>query len=173
MDLGTNSEVALGNQERILVTSTSAGPAFEGGALECGMQAQPGAIDDVDLASPDATVRTIHHLPPLGLCGSGAISLLAGLLKKGIVDSHGHLVKSNGLIKGQPAYVLDLPNKKKIGLTHRDIGELQKAKAAVYAAAAVLAAEFGVSGRNQPSLCRGGFWHLFAARPGDHHRAAA
>ncbi|MDQ7097050.1 ASKHA domain-containing protein [Desulfosporosinus sp. PR] len=144
VDLGTNSEVALGNKERILVTSTSAGPAFEGGAMECGMQAQPGAIDEVDLASPDLTVRTIHNLPPLGLCGSGAISLLAELLKKGIVDGRGHLLRPNGLIKEQAAYVLDLPNEKKIGLTARDIGELQKAKAAVYAAAAVLAAEFGI-----------------------------
>lgn len=145
MDLGTNCEVALGNKDRILVTSTSAGPAFEGGALECGMQAQPGAIDEVDLSSSDTAVRTIHHLRPLGLCGSGAISLLAGLLKKGIVDSRGHLLVPNGLIKKQLAYVLDLPNEKKIGLTAKDIGELQKAKAAVYAAAAVLASDFGIS----------------------------
>jgi len=145
MDLGTNCEVALGNKDRILVTSTSAGPAFEGGALACGMQAQPGAIDDVNLSPPNTAVRTIHHLPPLGLCGSGAISLLAGLLKRGIVDSLGHLLAPNGLIKEQSAYVLDLPNQNKIGLTNKDIGELQKAKAAVYAAAAVLASDFGVS----------------------------
>lgn len=145
MDLGTNCEVALGNKDRILVTSTSAGPAFEGGALECGMQAQPGAIDEVDVSSPDTSVRTIHNLPPLGVCGSGAISLLAGLLKRGIVDSRGHLLEPNGFIKDQLAYVLDLPNEKKIGLTAKDIGELQKAKAAVYAAVAVLASDFGVS----------------------------
>ena len=145
LDLGTNCEVALGNKDRILVTSTSAGPAFEGGALECGMQAQPGAIDEVNLSSPNTAVRTIHHLPPLGLCGSGAISLLAELLKRGIVDSRGHLLAPNGLIKEQQAYVLDLPNENKIGLTTKDIGELQKAKAAVYAAVAVLASEFGVS----------------------------
>ena len=119
-------------------------PMDVGGALECGMQAQPGAIDEVNLSSPNTTVRTIHHLPALGLCGSGAISLLAGLLKRGIVDSRGHLLASNGLIKEQLAYVLDLPNENKIGLTTKDIGELQKAKAAVYAAAAVLASEFGV-----------------------------
>jgi len=58
---------------------------LQGGALECGMQAQPGAIDEVDLSSLNTVVRTIHHLPPLGLCGSGAVSLLAGLLKRGIV----------------------------------------------------------------------------------------
>lgn len=145
MDFGTNSEVALGNKDRILVTSTSAGPAFEGGALECGMRAQPGAIDDVRLSSQDTIVQTIHHLQPLGLCGSGAISLLAELLKNGIVDERGHLLAPNGLIKEYPAYILDLPQQKKIGLTAKDIGELQKAKAAVLAAAAVLASDFGIS----------------------------
>lgn len=143
LDLGTNNEVALGNREKILVSSTSAGPAFEGGALSCGMRARPGAIDHVSLSGEDAVIRTIHHLPPEGLCGSGAVSLLAELLKTGRVNKRGRLLQPNGRLDHRPAFLLKMQGKS-VGLTEKDIGELQKAKAAIFAGIIILAKEFGI-----------------------------
>lgn len=143
LDLGTNNEVALGNRNKILVTATSAGPAFEGGALTCGMRAQPGAIDWVSLLGEEPLIQTIHHLPPEGLCGSGAISLLAELLRTGRVNARGRLSNPNGQLNGSSAYLLKTHDNP-VGLTEKDIGELQKAKAAIFAGAIILAEEFGI-----------------------------
>lgn len=143
LDLGTNNEIALGNKDKIFVSSTSAGPAFEGGALTCGMRAQPGAIDLVSLSGEKPLIRTIHNLPPRGLCGSGAVSLLAELLRTGRVNQRGRLLQPNGWINNSPAFLLETQGNS-IGLNEKDIGELQKAKAAIFAGTIILAAKFGI-----------------------------
>lgn len=143
LDLGTNNEIALGNKDKIFVSSTSAGPAFEGGALSCGMRAQPGAIDLVSLSGEKPSIRTIHHLQPQGLCGSGAVSLLAELLRTGRVNKRGRLLQPNGSINNSPAFLLEIQGIS-VGLTEKDIGELQKAKAAIFAGTVILAAKFGI-----------------------------
>lgn len=144
LDLGTNNEVAVGNGHEILVASTCAGPAFEGGALSCGMRAQPGAIDAVKIEKGRATVDTIDHLYPLGICGSGSISLLAEMLKEGIVNERGRIKQANGLINGREAYLV-VEGESPLGFTNQDVEEIQKAKAAVFAAIIILSAELGIT----------------------------
>lgn len=90
LDIGTNGEVVLGNRDFLVACSASAGPAFEGGSVTCGMRAAAGAVDTVridrDLA---VTVTTIEQAPPVGICGTGLIDALAELFFSGLVDRSG------------------------------------------------------------------------------------
>ncbi len=88
IDLGTNGEMALILDDRILCTSAAAGPAFEGGCLSCGTGSVPGAICAVD---PPFQYRTIGSQPPVGFCGTGAIETVAALLRSGLMDRRGKL----------------------------------------------------------------------------------
>lgn len=90
IDIGTNSEIILASGSTIAATSCAAGPALEGMNIHCGMTACPGAIDSVSLNN-DAHFTTLEGAPPLGLCGSGIIDLLAELLRVGIVDANGRM----------------------------------------------------------------------------------
>jgi uncharacterized 2Fe-2S/4Fe-4S cluster protein (DUF4445 family) len=88
VDLGTNGEIALGNQEKIFACSTAAGPAFEGAHIRDGMRASVGAIEDV-IIDADVQIRTIGGDKPVGICGSGIIKAIAQLLKKKIITTSG------------------------------------------------------------------------------------
>ncbi len=90
-DVGTNGEVALGNKEWRLACSSSAGPAFEGGEIGCGMRAYPGAIESVriDRETGEVEWTVIGGGRPAGLCGSGILDLAAELFRAGIVDRAG------------------------------------------------------------------------------------
>jgi uncharacterized 2Fe-2S/4Fe-4S cluster protein (DUF4445 family) len=85
VDIGTNGEVLLGSPERLLACSAPAGPALEGAQIRHGMRGAQGAIDRVTV-SDDVRVHTIGETPPLGICGSGLLDLLAGLLDAGVID---------------------------------------------------------------------------------------
>lgn len=88
-DLGTNGELALLHNGKIYMSSTAAGPAFEGGGLSCGCPAVPGAISDVTLNKIMPKLQTIGNKLPTGICGSGAISILSQLISLGYMDSSG------------------------------------------------------------------------------------
>ena len=92
IDLGTNGEVVLGNRDFLVACSASAGPAFEGGSVSCGMRATFGAIDSVRISPHGCrvAVSTIDGGPPLGLCGTGLIDALAEMFLAGLVDRSGH-----------------------------------------------------------------------------------
>ncbi len=94
VDVGTNAEVILGNRDWLVACAGAAGPALEGGILSCGTRAQPGAIErvEIDPTTLDLSWQTIGEIPPVGLCGSGIIDLLAALFLAGLVDSTGKLV---------------------------------------------------------------------------------
>jgi uncharacterized 2Fe-2S/4Fe-4S cluster protein (DUF4445 family) len=85
VDIGTNGEVLLGSRDRLLACSAPAGPALEGAQIRHGMRGAQGAIDRVTVGE-DVQVHTIGEAPPLGICGSGLIDLVAGLLDAGVVD---------------------------------------------------------------------------------------
>src|SRR2546421_4454146 len=85
VDIGTNGEVLLGSRERLLACSAPAGPALEGAQIRHGMRGARGAIDKVTI-DHDIHVHTIGETPALGICGSGLIDLLAGLLAAGVID---------------------------------------------------------------------------------------
>lgn len=147
IDLGTNGEMAIGNRERILCTSTAAGPAFEGGKISCGTGSVEGAVCAVSLK--ENKITTIGDKKPVGICGTGIIELIAELLENGIMDKTGWLIPDfeNGyeLCKG-------------IKFTQRDIRELQTAKSAVRAGTEMLIKEYGCDERDIKNVfIAGGF----------------
>ncbi len=149
MDVGTNGEVVIGNRDFLLTCACSAGPAFEGGGIKCGMRAAHGAIEkvEVDPGTGLATCRTIGQVRPRGVCGSGMISLLAQLLEKGWIDAAGklkHSAPSEAIqINGrQAAYTLVFAKESATGrsivIDEHDIENIIRAKAALYAACALM-----------------------------------
>lgn len=100
IDLGTNGEIILAGRGRVLACSTAAGPAFEGVNISCGMMAAPGAIDAARLIERDGALDMSLHVigggPPLGICGSGLVSLVAALRRAGLVDKTGAFVRKDG-----------------------------------------------------------------------------
>ncbi len=90
MDIGTNTELIVGNKHRILAASCPAGPAFEGGAIACGMPALDGAIEEVAIGD-DGKFRlgVIGDVAPEGICGSGLVDLLSELLRTGRMNEMG------------------------------------------------------------------------------------
>lgn len=142
IDLGTNGEMGIGNRERILVTSTAAGPAFEGGNIVHGSGSIPGAICNVKIEGGRARVRTIQDEPPSGICGTGAIETLYELLQADLVDETGLLeedYEEDGfeLAKGRDG--------EPICFYQKDIRELQLAKSAVRAGLETLLLRYEIS----------------------------
>ncbi|MBU2644974.1 DUF4445 domain-containing protein [bacterium] len=147
IDIGTNGELVVGNAEFILACACSAGPAFEGGGIRQGMRATRGAIEAVtiDAASGTAQAKTIGDSNPRGICGSGMISLLAGLLRSGWMDSAGKLNREKPspairLEKRQACYVVHPADddQQEILISEADIENIVRAKAAIYSAISLL-----------------------------------
>jgi len=87
MDIGTNAEIVIGNNEWLMCAACSAGPAFEGGGIEFGMRASKGAIEDfsIDETTYEPMILTIGNLKPKGICGSGLIIAVACLFEAGVI----------------------------------------------------------------------------------------
>lgn len=160
IDLGTNTELLLVCDGRLVVTSAAAGPAFEGGAIRHGMRGSPGAIDVVSI-SPEGRVATstIGGLPARGVCGSGLVDAVAGLLHTGVVSASGFLRRAGdaslgvlgerlSTLDGQQAFALvsggDPHGPGPVTITARDIREVQLAKGAILAAATLLCRHVGL-----------------------------
>lgn len=141
VDLGTNGEMALGNQERILVTSAAAGPAFEGGNISCGTGSIPGAISSVEIKYKMARVKTIQNKTPVGLCGSGVVELTAELLRNGLIDETGAM--SEEYIEA--GYPVTRSIDGNVVMIQKDVREIQMAKSAVYSALVLLVKRYGIS----------------------------
>ncbi|HIT90364.1 MAG TPA: DUF4445 domain-containing protein [Candidatus Merdenecus merdavium] len=127
VDLGTNGEMALGKQDHILVTSAAAGPAFEGGNIQCGVGSIPGAIRNVRIENKRAICETIGEQKPIGICGTGVIATMWELVRNNFVDDTGMLEKDYE--DGFPLSLEEPP----IVFTQKDIRELQLAKSAIRA----------------------------------------
>jgi uncharacterized 2Fe-2S/4Fe-4S cluster protein (DUF4445 family) len=125
MDIGTNTELILGNKHKILAASCPAGPAFEGGNISCGMPGLPGAIEKVKI-NPDGTFSNdvIGGGIPEGICGSGLVDVLSELLKKGLMNNLGRFEN------GEDKIVLYSDNGSCIYITESDVNELAQAKGA-------------------------------------------
>lgn len=155
MDIGTNGELVLGNNEWLVACACSAGPAFEGSGVLHGMRATEGAIEEVwiNSASFEPTYRVIGGNKPRGLCGSGLISLLAEMFLTGAVDKGGHInthLPNSRVRQGEHGteYVVAWASESKTGhdivITNVDIDNLLRAKAAIYAGVSILAESVGV-----------------------------
>ena len=141
IDLGTNGEMAIGNKDRILVTSTAAGPAFEGGNIVGGVASVPGAIYSVDIDSGVPKVRTIGDKLAIGICGTGAIELVAQLFENELIDETG-LFADEYFDEG--FCLSEAKDGRKISIYQRDIREIQLAKAAVRAGVEILISQYGM-----------------------------
>ncbi len=150
IDMGTNGELVLGNSEWMLCCSASAGPAFEGAGITCGMRAMNGAIEKLDLTKGGevAACGVVGGGKPLGLCGSGLIDAVAELLRVGCIDRSGRFVaavcgsklresaaggREFELFRGQ-----DTALGREIVLTENDIRNLVHTKGSIYMAAECL-----------------------------------
>ncbi|NLK74340.1 MAG: DUF4445 domain-containing protein [Clostridiales bacterium] len=130
IDLGTNGEMAIGNQDGIWVCSTAAGPAFEGGNISWGVGSINGAISNVTINNDIASYRTIGDKEPIGLCGTGVIEVASELLKEGLIDETG-LLEEKYLDGGYPIAVDQ--KGQTIVFTQKDVREIQLAKSAIRA----------------------------------------
>ena len=136
MDIGTNTELIVGNRHRILAASCPAGPAFEGGAIACGMPALPGAVEDVRIESDGSfRLEVIGGGAPQGICGSGLVALLSELVRTSRMNELGRF--EDGLDR------IDLDPRGPVYFLESDVNELAQAKGAN---AAGLQVVFGNSG---------------------------
>jgi uncharacterized 2Fe-2S/4Fe-4S cluster protein (DUF4445 family) len=155
VDVGTNAEVVVGNRDWLIACAGAAGPALEGGVVERGMMAGPGAIDRVriDAATLEPHYRVMAGEKPVGVCGSGLIDLVAEMFMAGVLTVHGKInlrLQSPRLVTTAdgPAYVLAWGAETADGLdllvTEIDIGILLKSKAAMYTILSVITGKVGV-----------------------------
>jgi uncharacterized 2Fe-2S/4Fe-4S cluster protein (DUF4445 family) len=137
MDIGTNTELLVGNRHRILAASCPAGPAFEGGAIACGMPGLDGAIEDVAL-DQDGTFRlgVIGGGPPEGICGSGLVDLLSELLRNRRMNVLGRF--DDGVDR------VTLDADRDIYFLEQDVNELAQAKGANVAGLQVVFSDYGI-----------------------------
>jgi uncharacterized 2Fe-2S/4Fe-4S cluster protein (DUF4445 family) len=143
MDIGTNTELIVGNKHGIVAASCPAGPAFEGGAITCGMPAMDGAIEEVAIAG-DGTFRlgVIGDVPPEGICGSGLVDVLSELLRTGRMNDKGRFedgVSRVTLYQGQGC-----GEDQGIFLLESDVSELAQAKGANVAGLHVVFSSYGI-----------------------------
>jgi len=137
IDIGTNGEIILGNKDKILVTSTAAGPAFEGRHISCGMPAKNGAIESVAAGKKKIKIGVIGKVSPKGISGSGLIDAVSAMLKISAMDGSGKMKNQEFLVYGK--------GKSKIAITQADIRKIQLAKGAIYAAVKVLLRRYNIS----------------------------
>ncbi|RLB09795.1 MAG: [Fe-S]-binding protein [Deltaproteobacteria bacterium] len=143
VDVGTNAEVVLGNGDWLIACAGAAGPALEGGVANIGMMAGPGVIDRVkiDPETLEIEYHTIDDLPPVGICGSGLIDLVAQMFIAGMIDMRGKFVPErcgNRLVeKDGIMYFIVVPAEESgtgedLTLSQPDIDSLIRSKAAMY-----------------------------------------
>ncbi len=183
IDVGTNCEIVLSDGDRIVSTAAPAGPAFEGGAIRCGMRAADGAIEVVRITGEhDVELQVIGDVEARGLCGSGLVDAVAELVRVGILDASGRFIPEEDAARRFPAlaprltkvgeervFLLTAPpsageasaptvNDDAVYLSQRDVRELQFGKAAISTGWTLLLEELGIEGRDvQQVLLAGSF----------------
>jgi len=155
IDVGTNGEIVLGNNEFMMTAACSAGPAFEGGGIRWGMRAEDGAMEKIKLSRNTLSLEyeTVGGKPARGICGSGMIDLMSEMLIKKVVGQDGRFMLTQDHprmtnFKGEPAFLLasaqETGTEDDIIFTESDIKSLILSKAAVFAGFTVLLQEIGM-----------------------------
>ncbi len=156
MDIGTNGEIVIGNADWMVACACSAGPAFEGAGIKCGMRAAEGAIERVAIAEDGQTLEysVIGGGKPAGICGSGLISLLGELSRQAVVDRSGRFFEAPGSGRivqqeGRSAFLLAAAEQTLTGkdllITEADLENLIRTKAAIYAACSLVLENVGLN----------------------------
>lgn len=148
VDIGTNTEIIVGNRDDLMCCSCASGPAFEGAHIKDGMKAATGAIERVRItADLEVEYETIGGGKPRGLCGSAVVDAIAEMFKRDIIDRYGkfnpnvvtpRLKKTKRGMEFVIAWQNETATGKEITITQRDIRELQLAKAAIYTGCSIL-----------------------------------
>jgi uncharacterized 2Fe-2S/4Fe-4S cluster protein (DUF4445 family) len=160
IDVGTNSEIALGSADRVVATAAPAGPAFEAAQIRCGMRAAEGAIEGVRIEGDEFRLQVIGDAEPVGMCGSGLVDCVAELVHSGLLDHSGRFIPDEAAAAEHPGLAGRLT---KIGeervfvmhwrgedpansvfLSQRDVRELQFAKASIATGWHILLGELGL-----------------------------
>ena len=146
IDLGTNGELVFGNRDFLMSCACSAGPAFEGGDISCGMRATDGAVEacviDKDSMEPTLTIVGEAGQKPVGICGSGIIDIISELFRCGIINAKGLFVREGDRVKrdahGMGRYVLAFAEEsetgREISINEVDIDNFIRAKGAIFSA---------------------------------------
>jgi uncharacterized 2Fe-2S/4Fe-4S cluster protein (DUF4445 family) len=156
IDIGTNGEIVAGNKDLLMTASCSAGPAFEGGGLEYGMRAAPGAIEGIliDPETYEPMIKTIEAKPALGICGSGIINIISQMLRLGILNQNGKYAEhldTDRIREGRSGfeYVIcwaaESGLDEDIVLTEVDLDNILRAKAAMFSGYTCLLDKLGFS----------------------------
>ena len=179
IDVGTNCEIVLSDGDTIVSTAAPAGPAFEGGAIRCGMRAADGAVEVIRLdpgVDGGVSLGVIGDVEPQGICGSGLVDAVSELVRAGLLDSTGRFVTDERAAEIAPhvadrltaigkerVFVLhrpepDSPPEHTVYLSQRDVRELQFAKGAIATGWTLLLEQLGlVEGDVQQVLLAGSF----------------
>ena len=154
IDIGTNGEIVLSHNGRLVATSCAAGPALEGMNILCGQRATPGAVDSFAM-TPDYAYKytTIGEAPPTGICGSGLIDLTAALVSAGLINRTGRLEAPENALADAPAWLADLKGKDSrfnfdqggVYFHQKDVRQVQLAKGAIAAAVEMLLERVGLT----------------------------
>jgi uncharacterized 2Fe-2S/4Fe-4S cluster protein (DUF4445 family) len=164
IDVGTNSEIALGSSERVLATAAPAGPAFEAAQIKCGMRASDGAIESLKIEGDSLDLAVIGDVEPAGICGSGLVDAVAELVRCGLLDDSGRFIPDDEAAASHPGLAdrLTAIGKERVFVLHwrdgdggddpessvflsqRDVRELQFAKASIATGWNILLRELGV-----------------------------
>ena len=148
VDLGTNGEIVVGNREKIVCASTAAGPAFEGAKISQGMRAATGAISSVTFENGKIKTHVIGNVPARGICGSGLIDVIAGLIENGQIGIFGEFENREDKIEIAPG----------VAVTQQDIREFQLAKSALATGIQILMNKLEISFENISQIfIAGGF----------------
>ena len=146
IDLGTNGELVFGNRDFMMSCACSAGPAFEGGDISCGMRATDGAVEavviDKDTMEPTLSIVGDSGQKPVGICGSGIIDVIAELYRTSIISAKGQFVREGKRVAhdehGMGRYILATKDEsetgREISITEVDIDSFIRAKAAIFSA---------------------------------------
>ncbi|MBN1571793.1 MAG: DUF4445 domain-containing protein [Deltaproteobacteria bacterium] len=176
IDIGTNGEIVLGNKDRLLSCSAAAGPAFEGSQIRDGMRADFGAIEGVVIKGDKVMLKVKGdngggaHKTPTGICGSGIFDAVDQLIKAKVVGESGRIqkgiaskrlserIKKSGSVTEFVLHEDIGKNGRSIGITQKDIREVQLAKGAIRSGAEILLAEMGIGwGEIKTVLIAGAF----------------
>jgi uncharacterized 2Fe-2S/4Fe-4S cluster protein (DUF4445 family) len=162
IDVGTNSEIALGSNERVLATAAPAGPAFEAAQIRCGMRAAAGAIEGLRIDGDSLQLEVIEDAEPVGMCGSGLVDAVSELVRAGLLDHSGRFIPNEDAERLHPGLAerLTMIGKERVFVLHwragsanpedavflsqRDVRELQFAKASIATGWSILLNELGV-----------------------------
>ncbi len=163
IDLGTNGEIAAGSGNTYCTASAACGPALEGGNIVCGMRGIEGAVERIEIYSNGVSISTIGGGTPSGICGSGIVDAVAGLLRNNIIDSTGRMYSRDEYrqmnpyskigdylteIDGINSFVIYEDKDRTIYVNQKDIRQIQLAKSSIYSGYAALLSVCGKDARN-------------------------